>query len=125
MMRFVSWPGNSRRKISSPCRASALGGNIPMSLAPSRIRLKGEPSSRSTAVTGSKIFHGWAMTTAVRPLQKFSAVRPQRPAQGVGDGALANFVPEAAHDEERVVDGDRQADHSHDVAGIDGDGADA
>ena len=54
-----------------------------------------------------------------------NARRPQRPAQGVGDGALANFVPEAAHDEERVVDGDRQADHSHDVAGIDGDGADA
>ena len=35
--------------------------------------------------------------------------------EGVGDRAAGDLFPEAAHDEERVVDGDAEADHGHDV----------
>ena len=35
--------------------------------------------------------------------------------EGIGHRAASNFLPEAAHDEERVVDGDAEADHGHDV----------
>jgi hypothetical protein len=31
--------------------------------------------------------------------------------------ALANLLAEAAHDEQRVVDGDTEADHADDVEG--------
>src|SRR5437867_2985181 len=95
-MRFVSCPGNSRCTISSPCRASAPGGSMPTSVAPRWIRVNGEPSSKSAPATGSRIFHGWAVT---------------------------DLFAEAAHDEQRIVDGDGQPDHGHDVRGEDGDGA--
>ena len=43
---------------------------MPTSVAPRRIRVNGAPSSTRTVTTGSRTFHGWAMTTTVSRLQK-------------------------------------------------------